>query len=291
MAWFKIDDTLAFNAKVLQAGNEAVGLWVRAGSWCASQLSDGVIPKPVVAAMAMGEANAEAIASRLLQAGLWNESDDGSSYVFHDWSEYQPSAAEVRSKRAEVSRKRAEAGRRGGVKSGLTRRNAEDSRGSKTEANSEANGEAKPKQNEAPSRPVPSRPTKEQETTSPVGRTASAEALERGKRGTRLPPDFVPSEKVRDMIRGEHPHVDLAYEHRKFVDHWTATPGQKGVKLDWDATWRNWMRRAGERNPPRQRQQSQPTPNRLQRQIAAAGITPPGMNPAPPLDIIRGELT
>ena len=64
MAWFKIDDNLAFNAKILQAGNEAVGLWVRAGSWCASQLSDGVIPKPVVTAMAMGEANAEAIASR-----------------------------------------------------------------------------------------------------------------------------------------------------------------------------------------------------------------------------------
>jgi phage terminase Nu1 subunit (DNA packaging protein) len=28
-----------------------------------------------------------------------------------------------------------------------------------------------------------------------------------------------------------------------FVDYWIAQPGQKGVKTDWDATWRNWMRR------------------------------------------------
>jgi hypothetical protein len=29
----------------------------------------------------------------------------------------------------------------------------------------------------------------------------------------------------------------------KFRDYWTALPGQKGVKLDWPATWRNWIRR------------------------------------------------
>ena len=28
----------------------------------------------------------------------------------------------------------------------------------------------------------------------------------------------------------------------KFKDYWIAQPGQKGVKLDWDATWRNWVR-------------------------------------------------
>lgn len=29
-----------------------------------------------------------------------------------------------------------------------------------------------------------------------------------------------------------------------FRDYWTAQPGQKGVKTDWPATWRNWIRRA-----------------------------------------------
>lgn len=28
----------------------------------------------------------------------------------------------------------------------------------------------------------------------------------------------------------------------RFRDYWTAQPGQKGIKLDWAATWRNWVR-------------------------------------------------
>lgn len=33
-------------------------------------------------------------------------------------------------------------------------------------------------------------------------------------------------------------------EMAKFCDYWNAIPGQRGVKLDWGATWRNWCRRA-----------------------------------------------
>lgn len=29
-----------------------------------------------------------------------------------------------------------------------------------------------------------------------------------------------------------------------FEDYWNAIPGQKGIKLDWDGTWRNWCRKA-----------------------------------------------
>lgn len=53
-------------------------------------------------------------------------------------------------------------------------------------------------------------------------------------RGTRLPPDWKP--KAED---GEDER-ELA----KFRDYWTAVSGQKGVKRDWDATWRNWLRNA-----------------------------------------------
>lgn len=35
----------------------------------------------------------------------------------------------------------------------------------------------------------------------------------------------------------------------RFRDYWIAVPGQKGVKLDWEATWRNWMRRSLESAP------------------------------------------
>jgi len=42
-------------------------------------------------------------------------------------------------------------------------------------------------------------------------------------------------------------HVQYVAE--KFRDHWTALPGQRGVKADWLATWRNWCRNE---KPPRQ---------------------------------------
>ncbi|MEP0149991.1 hypothetical protein [Roseibium sp.] len=34
----------------------------------------------------------------------------------------------------------------------------------------------------------------------------------------------------------------------KFLDYWRSKPGQAGVKLDWLATWRNWIRSEIERN-------------------------------------------
>ena len=44
-------------------------------------------------------------------------------------------------------------------------------------------------------------------------------------------------------MRTEAPDVDHRKEHAVFVDYWIAQPGQKGVRTNWDATWRNWMRR------------------------------------------------
>ena len=64
------------------------------------------------------------------------------------------------------------------------------------------------------------------------------------KRGTRLDPSWIPSPESCAKIISEHPALDLIREHERFADYWTAQPGQKGVKADWDATWRNWMRKA-----------------------------------------------
>lgn len=91
-------------------------------------------------------------------------------------------------------------------------------------------------------------PSEEPSDTSPVvpskkpTRSSSA-------RGTRLPEGWVPPREVEQSIRVECPGLDLEREHRKFSDHWAATPGARGVKLDWVATWRNWMRRAYESMP------------------------------------------
>ncbi|WP_172621032.1 hypothetical protein [Microbulbifer sp. GL-2] len=65
------------------------------------------------------------------------------------------------------------------------------------------------------------------------------------KRGTRLPGNWVLTDKFRieaqrlrpDLIHRIH---DIA---ESFRDYWISQSGQRGVKLDWLATWRNWLKR------------------------------------------------
>lgn len=70
-----------------------------------------------------------------------------------------------------------------------------------------------------------------------------------GKRGTRIEENWRPSDGTVEKIRAEFPGLNLESETVRFVDYWLAVPGQRGVKLDWDATWRNWMRRKGDEMP------------------------------------------
>lgn len=89
MPWFKVDDTLAFHAKTVAAGNAAMGLWVRAGSWSMQTLTDGFIPDHM--ARQLGTTKE---ANRLVEAGLWDRAEGG--YRFHEWAERQPSAEDVK---------------------------------------------------------------------------------------------------------------------------------------------------------------------------------------------------
>lgn len=65
------------------------------------------------------------------------------------------------------------------------------------------------------------------------------------KRGSRLPAGWrLPSAwGVWAMEQGLS-EVCVRREAEKFSDYWVSVPGQKGVKLDWEATWRNWVRKA-----------------------------------------------
>ena len=72
----------------------------------------------------------------------------------------------------------------------------------------------------------------------------------RSTTATRLPDDFMPDEKMREWFATERlaQSIDGRVEHEKFVDYFRGAPGVKGRKLDWPATWRNWMRTAAERS-------------------------------------------
>jgi hypothetical protein len=81
------------------------------------------------------------------------------------------------------------------------------------------------------------------------GTQTEAKASVGNKRGSRLAADwFLPLDwgewaltegADRDFIRSE---AD------KFKDYWLSKAGRDGVKLDWQATWRNWIRTAKGRN-------------------------------------------
>ena len=47
------------------------------------------------------------------------------------------------------------------------------------------------------------------------------------------------------------------FEADKFRDFWISKPGQGGVKSDWQATWRNWIRNVITRDPKMAQQQQQ----------------------------------
>lgn len=62
-------------------------------------------------------------------------------------------------------------------------------------------------------------------------------------KGTRLPKDWEPSEALKEWAENERPDLELNRTIESFKDYWCAVAGQKGVKLDWDATFKNWVRR------------------------------------------------
>lgn len=64
-------------------------------------------------------------------------------------------------------------------------------------------------------------------------------------RGTRLQKDWqLPDDWRAEAIRLGADQVTAYTEAEKFRDYWVGVSGAKGLKADWQATWRNWIRRA-----------------------------------------------
>lgn len=81
----------------------------------------------------------------------------------------------------------------------------------------------------------------------PAPRAPRAQARERA---TRLPDDFTVTAEMVTWARENAPDIDGRYETAKFVDYWRSKSGKDATKTDWIATWRNWIRKAGERAGP-----------------------------------------
>lgn len=210
MGWFKVDDQLAFHSKTVMAGNEAMGLWVRAGSWASAHLTDGFVPNHMAKAMASPDS-----ANALVMAGLWAESDDG--YRFHDWGKFQPSAEEEKAKREKVSKARSDAGKAGAA----ARWNGKD-------------GKSEAKQGQLDTKTMtPTRPDPTNKDSAPTRR----------KPEVPLPASWTPNRAHNSYATENGINVDFQAE--RFRNHAQANDRRA---RDWDAAFRNWLLKA-EKSP------------------------------------------
>jgi hypothetical protein len=84
----------------------------------------------------------------------------------------------------------------------------------------------------------------------------------RAPTATRLPSSFELTPERRAIAEAEKAEPDR--EFASFTDYWRAASGAKSRKHDWDATWRNWCRRAADFKRP-QTNGHAPTPVRTWR--------------------------
>lgn len=84
---------------------------------------------------------------------------------------------------------------------------------------------------------APSKPLRSQEQE----QEQEQESRRASPRGSRLPHEELP-EDWRAFCQSERPDLQPEATFAKFADYWRAQPGAKGRKLDWLATWRNWVR-------------------------------------------------
>jgi hypothetical protein len=98
-------------------------------------------------------------------------------------------------------------------------------------------------------------------------KTSPSNEGERDARASRLPKPFVLPDEWRSFCQAERPELNADRVAAKFADYWHGVAGKSGTKLDWQATWRNWVRE--ERGPPRAL-----APLANKHSAAAAGIFP-----------------
>ncbi|WP_187289418.1 hypothetical protein [Xylanimonas cellulosilytica] len=211
------------------------------------QLTDGRIPAYMLPMLGgnLDDANA------LVDVGLWDKADDG-GWEFHDWSDYQPDAASVKAKREAESTAGALGNhRRWHARKGITVPDCEfcTTPASGTRSGTRSGEDRVTRIAPESSRPVPD-PIQSSSNSvvgaaAPVAAAAAPTTTRKpaASKGTRIPEPFTVTPEMVAWVQAECPGIDGRRATAAFIDYWRAKPGQNGVKVDWPATWRNWMRR------------------------------------------------
>lgn len=92
MSWAKFDDAFWSHPKVLRAGNEAVGAFVRMVCYCSQYLTDGAVSKATAREIARPK-----VIEKLVEVGLLET--DGNDFRVHGYLERNPSRLQVEAER------------------------------------------------------------------------------------------------------------------------------------------------------------------------------------------------
>jgi hypothetical protein len=208
------------HAKIMLLSDAAFRALFESTLYARRQLTDGFLDERIVMRKWGAEVAAE-LSSNDPERPSWKRMEGG--WAIHDFAEHQTTNADIELKR--------EAGRKGGL-----------AKAKQPASTSEA--PAKHLLDECSSNSLAKTET-ETDTKTEEAKASSS----RTKRGTRIPADFIATPEMVAWAREHAPTVDGPRETAKFVNYWQAIAGAKGVKLDWVATWRNWLLNAAERAP------------------------------------------
>lgn len=231
MPYFLVDDDAHSHPKLLAAGDVAVGLWTRAGSYCARYLTEGHVSEAALRQLRGRRRTAD----KLVEVGLWTVDPDGDGWHFHQWHAHgNRTKAQVEADRAAAAerkrRQRARAtdeppashrpamGQPPASHTATTETDESAGRSVSSRRDSRDPGQARPRQTLL---------------LTYVGRLAVGDA-----RGT----DGPPAEQLDAWADVAGPLVDLEREAGAYLAHHADRPAR-----DERAAWLGWLRRARER--------------------------------------------
>lgn len=267
MPWFVVDDSAHTHPKIIKAGNAAMGLWMRCGSYAAQHLTDGVVPGAIASMYGTGPQTA-----KLVKLGLWHQAGHDcprcpqpadSDFVMHDYHVYNPTRRQVQERRTKAAekkrRQRGDSGpqhpnpgrNRGGIGDEPKRNRARNEResppihsavlGESTGQDSASRGDSLGTRARAfPSPPLPSK----EQVADVEGESAgsSGRAVTRPDGLHPLPDDFALTDAMRRWSRQTFGDgIDVDYETAQFVSHFRADGSRR---RSWPDEWQKWMRRA-----------------------------------------------
>ncbi|WP_143822620.1 hypothetical protein [Mycetocola reblochoni] len=217
--FIRLDIDYPDHPKIVGLSDRAFRAHVEMMAYARKYATDGVIPNRV--ANRLGYESVSELLQNDPEAPSLIDNGDG-TYLLHGYADMNETRADIEERKA---RNHAN-GRRGG-------------RPKKTQSVTESDTQSVPQSqtHSGTQRKAEIEIEIEIDNSLPKGRESTT------SRGARLSKDWMPSQETIDKMRADAPNVDVRAEHEAFVDYWIALPGQKGVKKDWDATWRNWMRR------------------------------------------------